>query len=202
MTRSNRTSLLIAISAVAFSPMTLAHGEADWLHLAMDGALVFFTTLGFLLPVFLVSLLAEHRTSRFFSLQAATLGMGLMVGLWVLPAPADLVNPGLYARGYLIALGFLILFNLRLPAALVLVLLIATGALTGLEARHAIIGSPASGLALPFGFVLSAICFYLPATFIASRYPDGWQRTAIRVVASWVAAIASIDIAFMIAPPG
>jgi len=198
MTRSNRTGLLIAMSAIVLSPTTLAHGEADWLHGAMDGAVVFFTTLGFLLPVFLVSLLKGDLASRSLSFQAVTLGIGFMVGLWGLPVPTDLANVGLYARVYLIALGLLILFDLRLPIGLVLALLLATGALAGLEARHAIIGSPAPGLALPVGFVLSAICLYLPAALIASRYPEGWQRTAIRVVASWIAAIASIDIAFMI----
>jgi len=188
----------MAIGTVTFSSTALAHGGADWLHGAMDGAFLFFTALEFLLPVFLVSLLPGRNISRSVSLRAAALWIGLLVGLWVLPVPADLVTVGLYARVYLIALGLLILLDLRLPAGLVLMLILATGALTGLEARNAVVNSSAAGLALPFGFVLSAICLYLPAALVASHYAEGWQRIAMRVVASWIAAIAAVDIAFMI----
>ena len=188
----------MAIGTVTFSSTALAHGGADWLHGAMDGAFLFFTALEFLLPVFLVSLLAVRRVSRLVSLEVAALWIGLLTGLWVLPVPADLATVSWYARVYLIVLGLLILFDLRLHTALVLALILATGALTGLEARNAIFDGSAAGLALPFGFVLSAICLYLPAALVASHYAEGWQRIAMRVVASWIAAIAAVDIAFMI----
>ncbi len=50
--------------------------------------------------------------------------------------PADSVAAGLYARGYLIALGLLVLFNLRLYDVLVLTLGLVTGALTGWKPRQ------------------------------------------------------------------
>ena len=202
MIGSKRVALLGAIGATALSSTAMAHGEADWLHAAMDGAVMLVTALEFLLPVFLVSLLAGRRVARFVFLQAAVLGIGLLLGLWVLPGPADLATIGLYARVYLIGLGLLVLFDLRLYAGVVLLLLLATGGVTGLEARSAITADPAAGLVLTFGFVLSAICLYLPTALIASRFGGGWQRIAIRVAASWIAAIAAVDVAFMIAPPG
>jgi hypothetical protein len=74
--------------------------------------------------------------------------------------------------------------------------------LTGLETGNAVIGYPATGFAPAVGFVSSVICFYLPAALIASRYPEGWQRISMRVVASWIVAIAAIDMAFMIVRSG
>jgi len=199
---ASRAVLMLVVGAAAFSPAASAHGEADWLHGILDGAALFFTALEFLLPVLLVALLARRHGPRSATIQAAALGIGLLIALLGLPLPGDPSVAGLYARGYLVALGLLVIFNLRLHAGLVLVLVLATGALTGLEAGDAVIVDPATGFAPAVGFLSSAICFYLPAALIASRYTEGWQRIAMRVVASWIAAIAAIDIAFMIVGSG
>ena len=201
MILASRSALLMAIGTVAFSPAASAHGEADWLHGILDGA-VQFTALEFLLPVLLVALLARRHGLGSATIQAAALGIGLLVALLGLPVPGDPSAVGLYARGHLAALGLLVLFNLRLPTGLVLVLVLATGTLTGIEAGDAVIVDAATGFAPAVGFLSSAICFYVPAALIASRYPGGWQRIAMRVVASWIAAIAAIDIAFMIVGSG
>ena len=167
------------------------------MHGILDGAVLFFTALESLLPVLLVALLARRHRPHSTTIQAAALGIGLLIALLGLPVPGDPSVVGLYARGYLVALGLLVLLNLRLPTGLVLLLVLATGTLTGLEAGNAVIVDPATGSAPAIGFLSSAICFYLPAALIASRYTEGWQRIAMRVVASWIAAIAAIDIAFM-----
>jgi hypothetical protein len=189
----------MVISTAAFSPAASAHDEADWLHGVLDGAVAFFTALEFLLPVLMVALLARRHGLRPVIIQAAALGIGLLIALLSIPVPGDPDAARLIARGYLVALGLLVLFNLRLRTGLVLLLVLAAGTLTGIEAGIALIGDPPTGFVSAVGFVSSAICFYLPAALIASHYPHGWQRIAMRVVASWVAAIAVIDIAFMIA---
>jgi hypothetical protein len=192
----------MASGAVASSPAAIAHGQADWIHGISDGAVLFFTSLQALLPVLALALLARRRGFQNIAIQTAALGIGLLVAFLALPEPGDPAAVGLYARGYLIALGLLALFNLRLQAGLLMVLGLSTGALTGLEAQAAVIGEPATGFAPAVGFISSAICLHLPAVLIMSRYPGGWQRIAMRVVASWIAAIAAIDIAFMIGRPG
>lgn len=202
MISARRSALLLVVGAAAISPAASAHGEADLLHGMLDGAVLFFTELEFLLPVLLVALLVRRHRLRPVMIQAAALGIGLLVALLGLPVPGDPAAVGLYARGYLVALGLLVVFNLRLHTGLVLVLILATGTLTGLEIGSAVIVDPATGFAPVVGFAFSAICLYLPAALIASRYPEGWQRIAMRVMASWIAAIAAIDIAFMIVGSG
>lgn len=199
---ASRAVLLLLVGAAVFSPAASAHSEADWLHGIFDGAALFFTALEFMLPVLLVALLARRQRDRSVIIQAAALGIGLLIALLGLPLPGEPFAVGLYARGYLVALALLVLFNLRLHTGLVLVLVLATGTLTGMEAGDAVIVDPATGFATAVGFLSSAICFYLPAALIASRYTEGWQRIAMRVVASWIAAIAAIDIAFMIVGSG
>jgi hypothetical protein len=199
---ARRSALLLVVGAAAISPAASAHGEADLLHGMLDGAVLFFTALEFLLPVLMVALLARRHRLRPVMIQAAALGTGLLVALLGLPVPGDPSAVGLYARGYLVALGLLVLFNLRLPEGLVLVLVLATGALTGTEAGHAVSVDLATGFAPAVGLLSSAICFFVPAALIASIYPEGWQRIAMRVVASWIAAIAVIDIAFTIVGSG
>lgn len=172
------------------------------MHGVFDGAMQFFTSLPSLLPVLMVALLARRDGARHIAIQATALGIALLVALVGLPTPGDPGSIGLYARGYLVALGLLILSNLRLQAGLVLVVVLAAGALTGLEAGNAVTGGPTTGFAPAVGFVASAIALYLPTALIAGRYPHGWQRIAMRVLASWIAAIAAIDIAFMIVRSG
>jgi hypothetical protein len=192
----------MVVGAAAFSPAAFAHGEANWTHGMLDGAVLFFTALESLLPVLMVALLARRHGFRPVIIQTAALGIGLLIALLSLPVPGDPAAVGLYARGYLIALGLLVLFNLRLHAGLVLLLVLATGTLTGLEIGNAVIVDSATGFAPAVGFVSSAICLYLPAALTANLYPEGWHRIAMRVVASWIAAIAAIDIAFMIGQSG
>lgn len=199
MILAGRAALLMLIGTAAFSPAASAHDEADWLHGILDGAVAFFTALEFLLPVLMVALLARRHGLRPVITQTAALGIGLLVALLGLPVQGEPAAMESYARGYLVALGLLVLFNLRLHAVLVLVLVLAAGTLTGIEAGIVLIGEPPTEFVSAVGFVSAAICFYLPAALIANHYPHGWQRIAMRVVASWIAAIAVIDIAFMIA---
>ena len=195
---ATRAVFLLVVGAATFSPAASAHGNADTLHRILDGAVLFFTAIEFLLPVLLVALLARYHGLRSVIIQVAALGVGLLIALMGLPVAGDPSVVGLYARGYLIALGLLVLFNLRLPAGLVPVMVLATGTLIGLEAGSAVIDDPATGFAPAVGFLSSAICLYLSAALIASRYTEGWQHIAMRVVASWIVAIAALDIAFMI----
>lgn len=197
MSLASRVVLLLLAGAAAFSPAASAHGDADWLHGALDGAVLFFTALKFLLPILLLALLAWHHRLRPVIIQAAALGFGLLIALLGPPLLGEPSTAALYARGYLVALGLLVLSNLRLHTGLVLALGLATGTLTGLESLDAVKVDPEAGFAPSVGFLLAAICLYLPAALITSRYTGGWQRIALRVVASWIAAIAAIDIALM-----
>jgi hypothetical protein len=192
----------MVVGAAVCSPAAIAHGEASWMHGVLDGAMQFFTSLPSLLPVLMISLLARHDGAWQIAIQAAALGIALLGALVGLPIPGDSGSTGLYARGYLVVLGLLILSNLRLPAGLVLVVIFAAGTLIGLEAGNPATGGPTTRFAPAAGFVVSAIGMYLPTALIADRYPNGWQRITMRVVASWIAAIAAIDIAFMIVRSG
>lgn len=199
MTLASRAALLTVTGAAALSPAALAHGEADWSHGMLDGALLFFTALESLMPVLMVALLGRRHGLRPVIVQAVALGMGLLIALPVFFAvPVDPGAVSSIARGYLVALGLLVLFNLRLHEGLVLMLVLVAGTLTGLEAGNSERGDIATGFAPALGFAASAISLYLPAALVASHYPNGWQRVAIRVVASWIAAIAAIDIALMV----
>jgi hypothetical protein len=198
--KARRAARLLLLGGALFAPAAMAHGEAGWMHALLDGAGVFFTTLQYLLPVLMAALLVRDPRPGLqpVALQLVALGIALGGGLCCLPVGGDPALVGLYGRVYLIALGLLVLFNLRPHAALVLVLILLTGALTGLEARSSVLGDPATGLAAAAGFIFAAVCLYLPVALIAGRHSHGWQRLAIRVAASWIAAIAAIDIAFML----
>jgi hypothetical protein len=198
---ASRAALLLLIAAAGFSPVALAHGKADWTHGMLDGALLFFTSLESLLPVLMVALLVRRQGLRNIIVQAAALGIGLLGAFLSLPSLSDPTAVGLYARGYLVALGLLVLVNLRLHSGVVMVLVLAAGTLTGLEAGNAVVVNRATGFAFAVGFLSSVISVYMAAALIVSRYTAGWQRIAMRVMASWIVAIATIDIAFMVAPP-
>ena len=168
----------------------------------MDGALLFITSIQYLLPVLMIALLVRRVEYPRIALQAAALGIGLLIALSVLPPPGDPASLPLYARGYLIVLGLLVLADLRLHAGLVLILTLGTGGVIGLELKATVIDDPASGTLPTIGFISSSILSYLLAGLFSGVCRLGWQRIAIRVAGSWIAAIAAIDIAFMIARSG
>ena len=66
--------LLLMAGASVFSPAASAHGEADWMHGILDGAVLFFTALEFLLPVLMAALLVRRHRFRPIIIQAAALG--------------------------------------------------------------------------------------------------------------------------------
>jgi biotin transporter BioY len=48
------------------------------------------------------------------------------------------------------------------------------------------------------GFLISAAAVFTAAGLISHRFRTGWQRIAIRIVGSWLAAIGVIYVAFLL----
>lgn len=202
MITSRRVTLITTLGAVVFSPSALAHEESGWLHGLTGGAALFASSVQYLLPVVTVALLAGHHGRPPVVLQATTLTLGLLIGLSGLLAPGDPLSLALFARGHLIVLGLLMLADMRLHAVLIVTLCLLTGGVTGLELKVTSIANPWAELLPSVGFVTTAVFIFLIVGLVSNTYRAGWQCIAIRVAGSWIAAIAAIDIAFMIGRPG
>lgn len=184
--------------ASAGLPLTAhAHANAGWAHGLLDGAAVFVGTVEYLLPVLAAALLSSRETAS-IRCSVCYIAAGLLLGMFCAYAASDIIVVALIAQIYLSLLGLLVLLELRLPVVIVTLLRFLAGGMVGLELGNSTAGAPLSEPALTLGFIVTAAGMYTATGLIASHVRTGWQRIAIRIVGSWIVAIAVIYIAYLI----
>jgi hydrogenase/urease accessory protein HupE len=175
-----------------------AHGDAGLAHGVADGVSVFFGSLQYLLPIIGAALVAsrDSKTNVIGALLAVLAGMLLgTIGRYVV---SDALSIVLLARSYLILLGLIVTIDMRLPTNVTLAICFLAGALVGLEYGITPLGDPKAEPGPVSAFMLSAALVFSVVAFSLMRYRSGWQRIAIRVAGSWIAAIGTIYGAFLL----
>jgi hypothetical protein len=193
-----KRSLGLAASLLAVPLQAHAHGDASWAHGVVDGARVFAGSLQYLLPILAAALIARRGSHAGLRNDALSLVGGVTLGMFSASVVTDAFTVVLLTRIQLILLGLIVLTDLRLPAAIISPLCILAGALVGLEHGVTPLGDPVAEPKLTLGFALSATAVFTAVGLVSQRFRTGWQRIAIRVVGSWLAAIGAIYVAFLI----
>jgi len=193
-----KRSLGLVASMLAAPLEAHAHGDASWAHGVVDGARVFASSLQYLFPVLAAALIARRASRASLRNDALSLIGGITLGMLGSYAVTDALAVVFAARIQLILLGLIVLTDLRLPAAIISPLFILAGALVGLEHGVTPLGDPVAEPKLTLGFALSSAAVFTAVGLISQRFRTGWQRIAIRVVGSWLAAIGAIYVASLI----
>jgi len=193
-----KRSLGLVASMLAVPLEAHAHGDASWAHGVVDGARIFAGSIQYLLPVLAAALVARRGSRASLRNDVLSLAGGVTLGMFGGYVVTDALTVVVVARIQLILLGLIVLTDLRLPATIISPLCILAGALVGLEHGVTPLGDPVAESKPTLGFLLSAAAVFTAAGLVSQRFRTGWQRIAIRVVGSWLAAIGVIYVAFLI----
>ncbi len=179
---------LVAAAGALTAPAAQAHLTSSGLGPWYDGVLHLLLTPGDLLLVMALALYAGLRgADSGRALLFALPGAWLASGLFGLTFSTELLWP-LAAPLALITVGVLSAADVRLSRIALLLLAVAIGALQGLQNGSALAIS-GGGVGALFG--VASAGFVLVALFaaLATAQRAGWQRVALRVASSWIAAI-------------
>jgi urease accessory protein len=200
MSRTPRSLQIAALCLVAVPLTVHAHGDGvDWLHGVEDGAMLFATSVQYLLPVLAAALLTSDEQRRYFHYSAfAPLAVGILAGIVGNYLLEEMPFNVAVARSYLVFLGLLIVLDARFREGIVALLSLIAGLLVGSEYGLFPLGGSLASVAPTLGFLAAAALLYTVVDLLTHRYRSGWQRIAIRVAGSWIAAIALIYIAFVV----
>ena len=191
-------ALGLAASVLAVPLEAHAHGDAGWAHGVVDGARAFAGSLQHLLPVLAVALVARRRSRASVRNDVLSIVGGVSLGMFCSYLVSDALAVVVLARAQLVLLGLIALSNLQLSAALVSLLCIAAAGAVGLEYGVTPSGDPLARPAPALGFLLAAAAAFGAVALAAQHFQTGWQRIAIRVLGSWIAATGMIYLAFLI----
>lgn len=178
-----------------------AHGDAAWTHGVVEGATTFFTALEYMLLGIGAALLASRKSFDVIRIATLFIFAGFLVGLSMRFMVTELTYVTLAARSLLIILGVAILTDLSLPKLSTYLLAFLTGGLMSLEFSLKQLQDPPLEVTNLIGFGVTAIAFFTLSGFYMHRFQTGWQRIAIRVVGSWLAAIGAIYCALFLKQP-
>ena len=175
-----------------------AHADAGWTHGVVDGVRVFAGSIQYLFPVLAAALIARRGSGADLRNDLLSLIAGVTLGMFGGYVVTDALTVVVVARIQLILLGLIVLTDLRMSATLASLLTLLVSGVVGLEHGVTPSGDPWNQPAPALGFLLAAAGLFAAAGLVSQRFPTGWQRIAIRVVGSWLAAIGAIYVAFLI----
>jgi hydrogenase/urease accessory protein HupE len=179
---------LIAAAGTLVAPRAEAHLTSSGLGPFYDGLLHLLLTPGDLLLVIGLALYAGLRgrdsgRAMLIALPCAWLAGGL----YGLSFSTELLLP-VVATLALLAVGLLLAADVPLPRSVLVLLAIVIGALQGLQNGSAMARS-GGGLSALLGIVSGCFAIVALLAALASTRNSGWQRIALRVSGSWIAAI-------------
>jgi hydrogenase/urease accessory protein HupE len=178
-----------------------AHAESGWMHGLGDGVVTFLGSVQYLLPVIAAALLAGRQAPRSISDAMLAFGLSVLLGMGWGPLATDARLVEVAGRGWLVVLGLLLLLDSRQPRVLGALIAAVTGVLAGLELVLPVVGRTALSAAEIVGFLGASVLLLAAAGSLSQRCRQGWRRIVIRVVGSWIAAIALMAVAFLLRPP-
>ena len=172
----------------------LAHDLSDRHGAFLDAAIHPLTELDHVLAFFALGLLAGQQGAPAARRSLAAFVAGLLLGVVLsaaLPVSPDALRfLGVFNLASLFALGTLVAAALRLPLWLVAFLAALFGVSHGLENGLDLAGALSVLSAL--GVLAAGLVATAPVAVLVARLRAGWQRIAVRVAGSWVAAIGLI----------
>ena len=183
-----RHGLLSAVTLMAAPGAAQAHLVTSGLGPFYDGALHLLLSPADLLGVVVLALLAGQHGAATARLTVLVLPVAwLLAGVVGLALPAALDLPWLSVLSYML-LGVLLAANLKLPPSVVAALAGLYGSLHGLMngSTLAAVGAGWPGL---IGIAVTALLLTLLLSAAVVPIRADWDRIAIRVVGSWVAAV-------------
>ncbi len=188
-TTLHRSIALLAAVMVYCSPL-FAHTGASWNHGLLHGITAFFSAGVFLLNVVALCLLYYRHTRRTLIRGAAAFLLGLVISaLFVRSSPLPALPSLSISALVLLLLGLMILSGRRFPAGLVILSSFLIGGLSNLE-------SSVTDFASVAGFTLAAMAVFILTGFFIQFFSPRIRLIAVRVVGSWISAVALISIAY------
>ena len=159
----------------------------------IEGLTQFFTPTH-LLAVVAFGLLLEQYATRECGFALAAFALGLVLGSVVLAAAVREMPSGLALLAIAAIAGLIVVTTMPLPTHLSYLLAFATGAALALNSPPQAISIP-SAIVMQFGTGIAALATLALVGFIANKATRPWQRIAVRIVGSWIAASAILVLA-------
>jgi hypothetical protein len=150
-----------------------------------------------LLAVVAIGLLAEQGTRSMVRL-LALFALGLLAGSFAIALAIRETPSALTLLGIATSAGIVAAAAVPLPSILKNALTLTTGTALAFNSPPQAITIP-SAIATQVGFGGAALTTFGLIAFIATRADRHWQRVAMRVVASWIAASAILVLALRLA---
>jgi hypothetical protein len=175
-----------------------AHTGTGFLHGFIDGVLYLVTSLQFMMLVIAAGLLPIRGSNAALHFDLIAFFLGIFAGiLFYRPVMEDVT---LTMIGYitLILLGTIVLIGVGIPRAILYVLYGLTAILLGLQLHVGMREVETAKTVVTLGFVISALVLFSLSVLTARCYKTGWQHVSIRVIGSWIVAIASISLVISI----
>ena len=195
----NRIVSLAGLIALGLLPApACAHVNADWIHQLGEGMQLQMTTVSSMLIAISSALLVYRHNFRIHALVLGCLLLGILIAL--LFSTHRSVTPVVMTLGHAFILlpALLVLIHYRAPPILSGFITLPGGIFGGLfvAARQPELASIPSAPALGI-LVAAAVCFHFSGLFarLASR---PWHHIAIRVLGSWMFAIALLQLTFLL----
>jgi hypothetical protein len=154
----------------------------------IEGLTQFFTPTH-LLAIVALGLLLEQRATRGCGFALAAFALGLVLGSIVLAAAVREMPSGLALLAIAAIAGLIVVTTIPLPTRLGDLLAFTAGAALALNSPPQAISIP-SAIVMQLGTGIAAL-----VGFIANKVERPWQRIAVRILGSWIAASAILVLA-------
>jgi hypothetical protein len=159
----------------------------------IEGLTQFFTPTH-LLAVVALGLLLEQRATRGCGFALAAFALGLVLGSIVLAAAVREMPSGLALLAIAAIAGLIVVTTIPLPTRLGDLLAFTAGAALALNSPPQAISIPPA-IVMQLGTGIAALATLALVGFIANKAERPWQRIAVRILGSWIAASAILVLA-------
>ena len=195
----NRIVGLVGLLALSLLPAPAsAHVNADWIHRLGEGMQLQLMTVSSMLIAISSALLVYRHNFRIHALVLGCLLAGMLIALLFATNRSVAPMAITLGHGFILMPSLLVLIHYRLPSILAALVALPGGIFSGLflAARQPELASISSTPALGI-LVAAAVCFHFSGLFarLASR---PWHHIAIRVLGSWMFAIALLQLTFLL----
>ena len=175
-----------------------AHTGTGFLHGFIDGVLYLVTSLQFMMLVIAAGLLPMRGSNASLHFDLIAFLFGIFAGSFIYIPVMEDVTLTMIVYTTLILLGTIVLIGVGIPRSILCVLHGLTAILLGLQLHVGMREVEAANPVVTLGFIISALILFSLSVLAARSYKTGWQHLSIRVIGSWIVAIASISLVISI----
>lgn len=175
-----------------------AHTGTGFLHGLIDGVLYLVTSLQYMMLVIAAGLLPMKGSNATLHFDLIAFLFGIFASIFFYVPVMEDMTLNLIVYTTLILLGTIVLIGVGLPRPILYVLYGLTAILLGLQLNAGMREVEAANTVVTLGFIISALILFSLSVLAARFYKTGWQHVSIRVIGSWIVAIASISLVISI----